>query len=154
MQKLRLLGAVSIAAFLVVALSACVHEGTPTGPVVRATTKNIEAQVAYAKAHFKSPNTSDFGNLGGRDCVNFVSQTLLARGWKMTDGWAHDDNGSAQNYSRAWISSTGLRDYLRGHKELATELSWSQRGQVAVGDIDEAIAEHGPPTQVHFWHLS
>jgi hypothetical protein len=165
--------------------------------VVRATTKNIEAQVAYAKAHFKSPNTSDFGNLGGRDCVNFVNQTLLARGWKMTDGWAHDANGSARNYSRAWISSTGLRDYLREHKELATELSWSQRGQVAVGDIvqfdwdasgdrdhtaivsgivgagaqrqlllashspaafdwaiDEAIAEHGPPTQVHFWHLN
>ncbi len=196
MQKLRLLTLVSIAVIAASSLTGCVHEGTPTGKVFRSSAKNITAQLAYAKQHFKSPNTSDFGNLGGRDCVNFVSQTLLARGWKMTDGWAHDTNGSAQNYSRAWISSTGLHDYLLGHKELATELDWAKRDEVAVGDIvqfdwdasgdrdhtaivsgivgvgaerqlllashspaafdwpiEEAIAEHGSPTKVYFWHL-
>ena len=179
-------------------LSGCaaVHEPKPIGNVVRSTDESVTAQLAYAKAHYKKPNKAAFGDLGGTDCVNFTSQTLLARGWKMDAEWSFSLDGSGTHYSRPWISSTGFRDYLVSHPERATALSWDQRVQVVAGDvvqfdwdasgdrdhtavvsgietvsgkrvilltshspaafdwpIEEAIAEHGKPTKVYFWHI-
>jgi len=132
MKILKLAGLVAIAALV---LSGCsvVHQGAPSGTIERSSNPQVLAQLAYAKKYFTSPNATEFGNLGGTDCVNFTSQTLLARGWKMTTDWAHSNTG--EPYTRAWISSTALHDYLAAHPELAKPLSWSQRGQVSVGDI-------------------
>jgi hypothetical protein len=181
------------ALLLALSLSACssVHDAKPNSKVYRSTASEVIKQVAYAKAHYNNPNKEVFGDLGGTDCVNFVSQTLLTRGWSLNKDWTYKDG-----YSRAWISSTGFRDYLRTHPEKATELTWNQRSKVVVGDvvqfdwdnsgdrdhtaivsgytfingkkkllvsshspaafdwpITEAIAEHGAPTQVYFWHI-
>jgi hypothetical protein len=195
---MRTFGVLALVTFLTLGLSGCsaVHDVKPTGSVERSANPQVLAQIAYAKAHYKNPNKTKFGDLGGTDCVNFTSQTLLARGWPMTSEWSFSIDSAGTHYSRPWISSTGFRDYLANHPEIATPLDWSQRDQVSVGDvvqfdwdasgdrdhtavvsgietlagkrvilltshspaafdwpIGQAIAEHGKPTKVYFWHL-
>lgn len=112
--------------------SACttIHDSKPSGVITRASNPLVIKQIEYAKDHFKSPNKEIFGDLGGTDCVNFTSQTLFARGWKLTSEWDYH-NG----YTAPWISSTAFRDYLVDSPQLATALGWSQRDQVQVGDV-------------------
>jgi hypothetical protein len=107
-----------------------VHDAKPEGTVLRAEDSNVINQIAYAQKHYKSPNKEVFGDLGGTDCVNFVSQTLLARGWNLNPDWTY-----TPELSRPWISSTGFREYLQTKPELATELSWKDRDLVQVGDV-------------------
>ena len=122
----------AITALVILALSGCssVHDAKPTGTVTRSTNPAVVAQIDYAQTYYKNSNKETFGDLGGTDCVNFVSQTLLARGLKLNSDWTYK-NG----YSRAWISSTGFRDYLLNHPEIAVPLRWDQRDQVHVGDV-------------------
>ncbi|WP_353816746.1 amidase domain-containing protein [Agromyces sp. SYSU T00266] len=93
----------------------------------------IEAQVSYVLAHWSNYNTAEYAVLGGVDCANFASQSLIARGWEMDAAWNYD-RGTGQMTS-AWSSSTALRDYLRTRTDVATELTDAQRGEVKVGDI-------------------
>ena len=95
----------------------------------------VAAQLEYAHAHWDDPDAERFGVIDENDCVNFTSQTLLARGWTTDDEWWYDENGDAYASSGAWISSTMLRDYLARHPERATPLTDDQRDQVKVGDI-------------------
>ena len=134
---LRATLAATLAGAALIALAGCasIHEPKISGEIDRGSTAAVSSQLSYARAHFKAPNSEEFGDLGGTDCVNFTSQTLLARGWAMTAGWKHELNGSNHDYTRPWISSTGFRDYLIGHTELAKPLTWSQRADVAVGDV-------------------
>jgi hypothetical protein len=120
------------AAFVAMSLTGCstIHDLKPTGEVLRASSKPVISQISYAEKHYKSPNKEVFGDLGGTDCVNFVSQTLLSRGWKLNPDWTYKPE-----YSRAWISSTGFHDYLKTKPELATELTWKDRDLIEVGDI-------------------
>jgi len=120
---------------LAASLGGCsiVHEPQNLGEISRSDKPQVMDQLAYAKAHYKKPNTAEFGDLGGTDCVNFTSQTLLARGWKMTTDWAHSN--SSDPYTRAWISSTAFRDYMYAHPELGKAVDWSHRSQVSVGDV-------------------
>lgn len=125
--------ALSAAVILVtLSISGCstIHDQKPTGEVIRATTKPVIAQLDYAEKHYKSPNKETFGDLGGTDCVNFVSQTLLSRGWNLNPDWTYKPK-----FSRAWISSTGFREYLLTKPELATELTWEDRDLIQVGDV-------------------
>lgn len=133
----RSIGVLAFACATALSLSACspVHDATPAGTVIRSTEANVTDEIAYAKAHYKKPNTAKFGDLHGTDCVNFVSQTLLARGWKMNGDWSVSSDLLGMHYSRPWISSTGFHDYLATHPELATALTWEQRDKVAVGDV-------------------
>ena len=102
--------------------------------LITATKPSVKAQVAYALKYYDSPNIKKYTDLGATDCANFTSQTLHARGWHMTNEWkAVKENGN-QFYTRAWISSTALHDYIKKHK-LAKALTWKQRDQVQVGDI-------------------
>lgn len=133
----RSIGVLALACATALSLAGCsfVHDATPAGTVIRSTEANVTDEIAYAKAHYKKPNTPKFGNLGGTDCVNFVSQTLLARGWKMNGDWSASSDMLGMHYTRPWISSTGFHDYLAGHPELATAISWEQRDKVSVGDV-------------------
>jgi len=121
-----------VAALVILPLAGCstVHDAKPIGTVTRSSNPAVVSQLEYAKSHYKNPNKDTFGDLGGVDCVNFVSQTLLARGWNLNMDWTYKDG-----YSRAWISSTGFRDYLRMHPELATENTWDKSEKLEVGDV-------------------
>ena len=93
----------------------------------------VQAQIDYALTYWQDYNEAEFGVLGDNDCVNFASQTLLARGWVQDDQWFHADD--VYSSSDSWRSSTAFRDWLETRPDLATALDDSQRDQVSVGDI-------------------
>ncbi|WP_139418078.1 amidase domain-containing protein [Agromyces laixinhei] len=96
---------------------------------------SVAAQLAYAHEHWADTESETYGYLDENDCVNFTSQTLLARGWVEDDEWWFDESGDAYSHADAWISSTALRDYLESHPERATVLTDDERSSVKVGDI-------------------
>jgi hypothetical protein len=55
---MRSFGVVALALTLALTGCASAHEPKPVGKVSRSTDPNAQAQIAYAKAHFKSPNTA------------------------------------------------------------------------------------------------
>jgi hypothetical protein len=93
----------------------------------------IDAQVGYVLTYWSSYNSAVYPVITGYDCANFVSQSLIARGWTMDDGWYLDLATGAM--STSWASSTALRDYLYTRGDRATPLDDSQRDLVKVGDI-------------------
>lgn len=66
--------------------------------------------LAYALKYWANYNTDfmNFDGMGG-DCTNFVSQCINAGGLAMNDNWYHH---SLSSYSKTWIHSEYLRDYL------------------------------------------
>jgi hypothetical protein len=81
----------------------------------------VDAQMQYALKHWKDYNSADWGNLNsvGGDCANFVSQTLIQRGWSPAWGYVPAMD--------KWFASEGGPD--------VTRLSLEQREQVKVGDV-------------------
>lgn len=128
---------IKLAAVVVASLSlaGCVHDAIPSGTVTRSDNTAVINQVDYAKAHYKNSNKKVFGDLGDVDCVNFTSQTLLARGWKMTPMWGQAFRNGKMEYTRAWINSTGFKEFLTKHPELATPVAYEDRAQIVVGDV-------------------
>ena len=106
-------------------------EPTPVA-VEPALTPQVQAQVDYALTYWKDYNP-EYGVLGETDCVNFASQTLLARGWQENDEWYNADD--VYNASDTWRSSTSMRDWLATRPDLATPLDDTQRDEVQVGDL-------------------
>lgn len=107
-------------------------EPTPVA-VEPALAPHVQAQVDYALAYWKDYNP-EYGVLGITDCVNFASQTLIARGWQQDDEW-YNDPDNVFNASDTWRSSTSMRDWLETRPDLATPLDDTQRDQVEIGDI-------------------
>ena len=96
----------------------------------------VSAQLAYVREHWQDTSSEQFGYLDENDCVNFASQSLLARGWAVDDEWWYDESGDGYSSASAWVSSTALRDYLEEHPERgATALTDEQRAQVKPGDL-------------------
>ena len=125
----------SILAMAVVGLAISGYRLSPVPAVQLPAGGGAQAEVAYALEHWNDRNTAEYGSLGQDDCVNFVSQALIARGWPQTAEWWHTQTLGVNRYSAAWISSTAFANYLSAHPELATAVSDSQRARVAVGDI-------------------
>jgi hypothetical protein len=100
----------------------------------------VDNEMNYLFAHWKKWNTDEYGSLENTDCVNFTSQGLQARGWAMDDRaddagwwfWKGEVTG-AKNYSKAWISSTALRNYLQAHPDRGTVLD--DPADAAIGDV-------------------
>jgi hypothetical protein len=94
-------------------------------------------QLGYAMAHWNNYNTAEWGDLNpvGGDCANFVSQALIARGWKMNDEWYSHDAGA--DWSSAWGYVPAMDAYFRANAaELGlTERPLEQRDAIKVGDI-------------------
>lgn len=93
----------------------------------------VDRQLGYALTHWNDYN-AEFGdyNPSGGDCANFVSQTLLARGWEMNSTWS---SSNAQG-TQAWVYAPALEDWLAGDPSLGlTKLDDSQRDQLKLGDI-------------------
>jgi len=97
----------------------------------------VDKQLTYALAHWNNYNTAEFGDLNpvGGDCANFVSQTLLARGWQMNSEWYNHD--AAADWSPAWGYVPAMDNYFRENaaKLGLTEYSFDQRDKIKVGDI-------------------
>ena len=97
----------------------------------------VDAQLQYAFAHWSTETYNlatygEFNSVGG-DCMNFVSQTLIARGIPMTAGWSFT---SPTKYSGSWIYTPSFENYLLASPELGfTRLTAEQRDQAEVGDI-------------------
>jgi hypothetical protein len=105
----------------------------PTGLTFQYKVANkIDRQMAYAFKNWNDYSSRTFGYLSGSDCANFVSQTLLARGWKRTAQWF---NYGAGKWSGTWVSSTALSTWLKKRTDLATHLTYAQRDAVVVGDV-------------------
>jgi len=103
----------------------------------REVTTPVDAQLAYAFAHWAPEDYNletygEFNSVGG-DCMNFVSQTLAARGIPQTAGWYHN---STSDYSSAWIYTPSFDNYLAANPSLGfTRLSIEERDQAEVGDL-------------------
>ncbi|MCU1404831.1 MAG: hypothetical protein JWQ43_1134 [Glaciihabitans sp.] len=96
----------------------------------------VDAQMTYLLTHWQNRNVDEYGSYGDNDCVNFTSQSLIARGWEQTADWNHTANSDGtHSYSSAWISSTSMKKYFTAHPELAVALTDDQRDQVVIGDI-------------------
>ena len=96
----------------------------------------VDAQMNYALAHWQERNVAEYGSYGDNDCVNFTSQSLIARGWVEDADWNHTANSDGTHkYSAAWLSSTAMMKYFAARPELATALTDDQRDQVVIGDI-------------------
>lgn len=95
----------------------------------------VQAQLGYVREHWDDTESEQFGVLGDTDCVNFASQSLLARGWATDDEWWYSDSGDPWSHAEAWISSTALMEYLEEHPERATALTDAERASVKVGDL-------------------
>jgi len=97
---------------------------------------DVDRQMQYLMTHWNDYNVAEFGDLNsvGGDCANFVSQSLLMRGWQMTEEWFSYDAGS--DWSGAWGYVPSFENWLNANPELgATELSFDERDQVKVGDL-------------------
>lgn len=96
----------------------------------------VDRQMQYLFAHWDNYNTAQFGDLNpvGGDCVNFVSQSLLARGWTMTEDWYNYDAGS--DWADAWGYVPSFDEWMSAHPETgATLLGLDERDRVKVGDL-------------------
>ncbi|AAT88288.1 conserved hypothetical protein [Leifsonia xyli subsp. xyli str. CTCB07] len=97
----------------------------------------VDKQLSYAMTYWKEYNTAEYGDLNpvGGDCANFVSQTLIARGWTMNSEWYNKDAGD--DWSPSWGYVLAMDDYLRDNaaKLGLTEYSFDQRDKIKLGDI-------------------
>lgn len=48
---------------------------------------NLSAAISYAKKYASTPNTGKYSYYKGKDCTNFVSQILVAGGYKTNSDW-------------------------------------------------------------------
>lgn len=92
----------------------------------------IDRQLQYVLTYWKEYNPA-FQPLGGTDCVDFTSQSLLERGWQQQGTWTHA--AAVAQSGGAWISSTLFRDFMTAHPELGTPLTDDERAKVKLGDV-------------------
>ena len=108
---------------------------TPTAPAAPVEMDaDVQAQLDYALTYWSDYNTADYGVVDGNDCVNFTSQSLVARGWAMDEDWYTSGTGSDFDFSSPWVSSTAFMNYLADSGR-ATALTDDQRDQVKLGDV-------------------
>ncbi|MGR2753990.1 amidase domain-containing protein [Agromyces arachidis] len=93
----------------------------------------VLAQLDYVLAYWSDYNDEEWGVIEGTDCVNFASQSLVARGWEQDADWHH--GGAATTSSPAWRSSTAMHDWLMSRPDLATPLGDDRRDEVQLGDL-------------------
>lgn len=97
----------------------------------------VDKQLQYAMTYWQNYNTTEYGDLNsvGGDCANFVSQTLVARGWPMTDEWYNHD--AAADWSPAWGYVPAMDEYFAQNADQLglQEVSFDQRDKVALGDV-------------------
>ena len=99
----------------------------------------VDAQMQYALAHWDDYNEAEWGNLNpvGGDCANFVSQTLIQRGWVQNSTWFNKNAAATTaDWSPAWGYVPAMHDWFASDNGPdVTRLNLDQRDQVKIGDI-------------------
>ncbi|WIA99651.1 amidase domain-containing protein [Curtobacterium sp. MCBA15_012] len=97
----------------------------------------VDRQLEYAMAHWEDYNLAEYGTMNpiGGDCANYVSQTLIARGWKQRSDW-YNRAGGAQ-HSATWTYCPAMDPWLTANAATfgLTRRSLDERSKVKVGDI-------------------
>ncbi|NEN05626.1 CHAP domain-containing protein [Diaminobutyricibacter tongyongensis] len=96
----------------------------------------VDKQLNYAMQHWNNYNTAQYGDLNpvGGDCANFVSQTLIARGWTQNDDWYNRD--AAASWSPSWGYVPAMDNYFSSTPSLGLhEYPFDDRDKIKVGDI-------------------
>lgn len=114
-----------------------VSAAVATTTLTYAALTDVDRQLEYAMRYWKDYNLAEYGTMNpiGGDCANYVSQTLIARGWKQRDDWYSRDAGAA--HSATWTYCPAMDPWLTEHgAELGlTRRSLDERDKVRVGDI-------------------
>jgi hypothetical protein len=95
----------------------------------------VDRQLEYAFRYWDDYNTVFFGdfNAWGGDCMNFVSQTLLARGWAPTEDWF---NLAQEDWAPAFVHVPSFDEWLSSHPEYGAQRRGLGRiDDVKIGDI-------------------
>jgi hypothetical protein len=99
----------------------------------------VDAQMQYALKHWNDYNSAEWGDLNsvGGDCANFVSQTLIQRGWTQNDTWFNKNAAATiSDWSPAWGYVPAMDNWFASDESLGlTRLTLDQRDQVKVGDV-------------------
>jgi hypothetical protein len=129
-----------------------VIDGTPkaAGEYSYVVSSGIDKQMNYTLKHWSTYNRaqySDFNPRGG-DCMNFVSQTLVARGFAMNDLWHNrfkpgDELDNWASWTTGpWISVSRFDKYAEDHqKQLGlthTKMTTDgrfDRSKIKLGDV-------------------
>lgn len=114
-----------------------VLQGSGTTPLSKGTfayaiTGGVDKQLRYVLTYWKHYNSA-WMPLDDNDCVDFTSQSLLARGWKPAADWT-PDKADIYHAGPAWRGSNEFRLYVLSH-HLGHELTDDQRSKVKLGDI-------------------
>jgi hypothetical protein len=100
-------------------------------------TSAVDKQLQYALTYWQNYNTAQYGDLNpvGGDCANFVSQSLIARGWSMNDQWYNHD--AAGDWSPAWGYVPAMNEYFADNADQLglQQVGFDQRSHVALGDV-------------------
>ncbi|ROP58765.1 IPT/TIG domain-containing protein [Curtobacterium sp. PhB130] len=98
---------------------------------------DVDRQLAYAMRYWKDYNLAEYGTMNpiGGDCANYVSQTLIARGWEQRDDWYSRSAGAA--HSATWTYCPSMDPWLSANAATfgLTRRSSDERDKVQVGDI-------------------
>jgi hypothetical protein len=98
---------------------------------------NVDRQLQYAMQYWKDYNLAGYGDMNpiGGDCANFVSQTLIARGWQQRSDW-YSRNAGAQ-HSTTWTYCPSMDPWLIANAATfgLTRRTIDERDKVKIGDI-------------------
>lgn len=94
---------------------------------------DVDKQMQYAFEYWKNYNLAEWGQFAGNDCGNFVNQTLVVRGWQMTNAW-FSHYATSGGFSLSWVRGTPMFDYLSARPGV-TRYTADQRDNVKIGDV-------------------
>ncbi len=97
----------------------------------------VDRQLEYAMRYWKDYNLAEYGTMNpiGGDCANYVSQTLIARGWEQRDDWYSRSGGAA--HSATWTYCPAMDPWMSTNAATfgLTRRPLEERDKVKVGDI-------------------
>ncbi|KQO62656.1 hypothetical protein ASF23_06710 [Curtobacterium sp. Leaf261] len=108
-----------------------------TSKLAYAVQTDVDRQLQYAMQYVKDYNLAGYGDMNpiGGDCANFVSQTLIARGWQQRSDW-YSRNAGAQ-HSTTWTYCPSMDPWLIANAATfgLTRRTLEDRDKVKIGDI-------------------
>lgn len=108
-----------------------------TTSVAYAALTDVDRQLEYAMRYWEDYNLAEYGTMNpiGGDCANYVSQTLIARGWEQRDDWYSRSAGA--QHSATWTYCPAMDPWMTANAATfgLTRRSLDERSKVKVGDI-------------------